>query len=170
MSMKIRKENQADSDAIGRLNDEAFSSREESKIVERLRTSGNLYLSLVAEEKGDIVGHIAFSPVVVEGHNLNTLVGLAPMSVNPKFQGKGIGSDLVRRSIEILRDQGMTAIFVLGHPEYYPRFGFKPASSHFGIRSTYDVSDDVFMAVELEDQSLDGISGIANYCTQFNEK
>ena len=168
--MKIRKENQADSDAIARLNDEAFSSREESKFVEGLRASGNLYLSLVAEEKGEIVGHIAFSPVVVEGHNLTTLVGLAPMSVNPKFQGKGIGSDLVRRSIEILRDQGMTAIFVLGHPGYYPRFGFKPASSHFGIRSTYDVSDDVFMAVELEDQSLDGINGVANYCAQFNGK
>ena len=126
-------------------------------------------MSLVAVRDDLIVGHILFTPVTIEseGRELAAL-GLAPMAVLPEQQRQGIGSLLVNVGLNRCRKEGLACVVVLGHPEYYPRFGFVPAS-HYGIKCEYDVPDEVFMAIELEDGALDGRSGTARYQPEFNE-
>lgn len=94
-------------------------------------------------------------------------MGLAPMAVLPEYQNKGIGSALVRAGLEQCRNLGFAAVIVLGHPEYYPRFGFKPAAG-FGIDSKYDIPEEVFMAIELEPGALSDLSGRAQYHEAFD--
>ena len=164
----IRKEKQDDEDSITKLNDMVFNSTEESAIVSRLRESGDLFLSLVAEIDSEIVGHVAFSRVTLDScEGDEVFMGLAPMSVAPGHQRKGIGSALVNQGIEILKEQSVAAVFVLGHKDYYPKFGFKPTQSTYGIKSTYDVPDEVFMALELKIDVLNDVEGIARYCGAF---
>ena len=114
--MNIRKESSTDEDAISKLNDEAFNTtEEESAIITRLRISEELHLSLVAvEDDGKIIGHIAFSPMTIDNYTGNEMfMGLAPMAVDPAYQGKGIGSALITNGIEMLREQNVAAVFVL---------------------------------------------------------
>lgn len=93
-------------------------------------------------------------------------MGLAPMAVRPGHQGKGIGSALVRAGLQACTDLGANAVIVLGHPEYYPRFGFLP-SSRFRLDSEYDVPDEVFLALELEPGALSALSGRVLYHEAF---
>jgi putative acetyltransferase len=164
--MRIRPEEPADAMAVRAVNEAAFGSGVEAEIVEKLRAQSDSLVSLVAELDGVVVGHIVFSPVSIEGHRGVRMMGLGPMAVLPNHQRQGIGSKLARAGLEQCRTRGISAVVVLGHSEYYPRFGFEPAS-RFGITSQYDVPDDVFMLVELESGSLHGVSGRAMYSDAF---
>jgi putative acetyltransferase len=135
--------------------------------VDALREQAEPIVSLVAEDRGAIVGHIMFSPVTLSGHPTLRLMGLAPMAVVPTHQRQGIGSALVTAGLEHCRQLGIAAVVVLGHPAYYPRFGFWP-STRFGIGCEYDVPDDVFMVMELEVGALRGVSGTVHYHAAFS--
>ncbi len=169
MTMAIRKEQDSDKESIWKVNAEAFETEAEANLVNALRDSGTPFISLLAEADEEIVGHILFTPVELTGDNSGlTLMGLAPMAVRPGFQRKGIGSQLVRAGVENCSIQGYDAIVVLGHPEYYPKFGFVP-SVKYGIKSEYDVPDEVFMVLELKENVLKGKSGIIRFHAAFGD-
>ena len=164
--MQIRFEQVTDIPAIHLLNCEAFESPTEADLVDVLRARAEEVISLVAEEAGDVVGHILFSPVTLPGTASLKAMALAPMAVRPARQRVGIGSALVRRGLEECRRRGIAAVVVVGHPEYYPRFGFERASG-FGISCEFEVPDDVFMAIELVDGSLRGKAGTVHFHGAF---
>ena len=166
--MIIRPEATADIAAIHALNEAAFPTNAEAGLVDRLRVLAESYIARVAVSDDETVGHIVFSPASIDGDTSIRVMGLAPMAVAPSYQRKGIGSDLVEAGTCACRDGGVAALVVLGHPEYYPRFGFQPASK-FGIGCEYDVPDEVFMAMELIAGSLDGKSGTIRYHPTFSE-
>lgn len=153
--MHIRPEQPDDITAIRRVNLGAFEGTTEADLVDALREQARPIVSMVAEDTGAIVGHILFSPVTLSSLPDLRIMGLAPMAVLPDRQRKGVGSALARAGITACRDLGYEAVVVLGHAEYYPRFGFVPAS-RFGLRSEYDVPDEVFMARELTPGALQG--------------
>jgi putative acetyltransferase len=164
--MLIRAEKENDLAAVHSVNVAAFETPSEANLVDALREQALPVVSLVAEENGGVVGHIMFSPVVLCGHPDAKVMGLAPMAVAPEHQRKGIGSKLVRAGLEQCRQLGFVAVVVLGHPEYYPRFGFSPAS-RFGIESEYDVPKEVFMAMELQAEALREKTGLVKYHAAF---
>jgi putative acetyltransferase len=131
-----------------------------------LRRHAAPIISLVAEEDANIVGHILFSPVMLAGEGSPTLMGLAPMAVVPARQRQGIGSSLVSEGLERCRRINAAAVVVLGHPEYYPRFGFVPGS-RLSLRCEYDVPENVFMVRELHEGALRGFAGIVRYHPVF---
>ena len=166
--MNIREERPSDIDGIWQVNAEAFETRSEADLVNELRNSGCTYISLVAETDNEVVGHILFTAVELTGEeNTVKILGLAPMAVLSDYQNKGIGSQLVKAGLDICRSLGYDAVVVLGHPDYYPKFGFKP-SAGYGIKSEYDVADEVFMVLELFPGSLSGHKGIIRYHEAFN--
>jgi serpin B len=135
----VREEQGGDIAAIRRVNELAFGQTAEADLVDTLRREGAVAVSLVAEVDGAIVGHILFSPVEIRSARfVGSGVGLGPMSVLPSLQRRGIGSALVREALRRCRAAGRTVVVVLGHAEYYPRFGFRPAGD-FGLRSEYEV-------------------------------
>src|SRR5574341_1853240 len=165
----IRPEEPRDIAAIRKVVEEAFGQPAEANLVDALRRNGKATLSLVAEDDGQIVGHILFSPVTIEsGDDQFAGIGVAPMAVLPESQSRGIGSLLVKRGLERCREAGHQFAVVLGHPEYYPRFGFVPAS-RFHLRCEYEVADEVFMAMELREGALQNRAGMARYQPEFNE-
>jgi putative acetyltransferase len=164
--MQIRLERPADVAAIHAINGAAFETSAEADLVDALRVRAAPIISLVADHDGSIVGHILFSPVSLTGHDELKIMGLAPMAVVPGQQRRGIGSALVREGLEHCRALGSGAVVVLGHPEFYPRFGFVPAL-RFGITSEYDVPDEAFMALELEIGVLEGKPGTVRYHPTF---
>ena len=167
--MLIRGEQPADLAAIRQVNEAAFGQPAEADLVDRLRANGKAVLSLVAEDNGMIVGHILFSEVSIDVNpQAVKLIGLAPLAVLPAHQRSSIGSQLSRAGLEHCRALGYDAAVVLGHPEYYPRFGFVPASQ-FGIKSEYDVRDEVFMAMELRERTLADCHGLVRYQAEFSE-
>jgi putative acetyltransferase len=164
---KIRAEGPEDADAIRRVNDLAFEQPLEGRLVEALRADGAAFVSLVAESGGAIIGHILFSPVTVEGGSpAGAAVALAPMAVVPDRQRQGVGSRLVREGLAACREAGVAAVIVLGHPEYYPRFGFLPAA-RFGLRCEFPVPPEVFFAQELVPGALAGSGGVVRYHPAF---
>lgn len=165
----IRPEMPEDARQVRTVNERAFGQRTEADLVDRLRESCAGSVSLVAVDDG-IVGHILFTPVVVAtaGRTVPGM-GLAPMAVLPERQRQGIGSRLVTRGLEILRDRGCPFVVVIGHPDYYPRFGFQPASRH-GFACQWDgVPDAAFMILILDANAMRDVSGIAKYREEFNE-
>jgi putative acetyltransferase len=167
--MIVRSEEPEDIAAIRIVNERAFGNAAEADLVDALRRNGKATISLVAEDDGRVVGHILFSPVTIEtGERELVGVGLAPMSVIPERQNQRIGSLLVEEGLRRCRENGHRFVVVLGHPAYYPRFGFVPASS-FGIKSEYDVADEVFMVMELQEGALSGCAGVVKYQLEFNE-
>jgi putative acetyltransferase len=163
----IRPETSADRPAIRTVVAAAFGQPAEADLVDALRDNGGVTLSLVAEREGEIVGHILFSPVTVEsGGGAFAALGLAPMAVAPSCQRQGIGSRLIRAGLEECRRVGHEVVVVLGHPEYYPRFGFVP-SKPLGIRYVDEVPDDVFMVLELRRGALAGRGGVVRYRPEF---
>lgn len=166
--MQIRVEKEDDRDAVHAVNQSAFETRAEADLVDALREQARPMVSLVAEDNGTVIGHIMFSPVTLSGHPDLMAMGLAPMAVAPEHQRKGVGSALVLAGLEQCRQLGTTAVVVLGHPRYYPRFGFTP-SSRFGIDSEYEVPEEVFMALELQPEALKGVSGRVKYHAAFSD-
>jgi len=165
--LTIRQEQLSDTASISRVHQEAFSHRTEADLVERLRTRGKFKISLTAEIKGQVVGHILFTEVNIKGSDSGlSILGLAPMAVLPEFQRRGVGSELIRRGLGLCQESGHDVVVVVGHPEYYPRFGFVPAS-RYGLRCEYDVPDDVFMALELRAGALRETSGLVRYQPEF---
>jgi putative acetyltransferase len=165
--MLIRSEEPKDYPGIYAVNASAFETPAEANLVEALRKEISPIISLVAEENEAIVGHILFSPVTLSGHAELKIMGLGPMAVVPAHQHNGIGSALVRAGVERCKELGYGAAVVLGHRGYYPRFGFTP-SIDYGIRSEYDVPQDVFMVMELQPGYLRGATGIIQYHAAFN--
>ena len=165
--MLIRAEKENDRDAVYSVNVSAFETASEANLVDTLREQAQPVVSLVAEDNGEVVGHIMFSPVFLSGYPNLKVMGLAPMAVVPEHQRKGIGSALIRAGLEQCKQLGFTAVVVLGHPVYYPRFGFSP-SSRFGIDSEYEVSEEAFMAMELHPGTLSGKTGTVKYHAAFS--
>jgi putative acetyltransferase len=165
--MGIRAERPGDISDIREVNLAAFDTSTEADLVDILRAQARPIVSLVAEDDGRITGHILFSPVTLSSAPALRMMGLAPMAVTPARQRQGIGSALVRAGVEECRRLGCAAVVVLGHADYYPRFGFMPASSHFGLVSEYDVSDPEFMALELHAGVLQDKAGTVRYQSAF---
>jgi len=164
--VQIRYENENDRAGVQAVNEAAFETAAEASLVNALREQARPVISLVADNRGVIVGHILFSPVVLDGHPDLKIMGLAPMAVLPAQQRKGIGSALVRAGLEECSKLGFGAVVVLGHPEYYPRFGFLP-SRHFGIDCEYEVPEGVFMVKELQAGYLRAATGTIKYHAAF---
>jgi putative acetyltransferase len=165
----IREEQSQDVAAIREVNIGTFGQPQEADIVDKLRENCDDLLSLVAEVQDQVVGHILFSPVTIDsGERALGGMGLAPMAVLPDYQRQSIGSELVRAGIASLAARQCPFVIVLGHPDYYPRFGFKPAS-RYGISSDWQVPDAAFMILILDRAKLQGISGVAKYRPEFAE-
>jgi putative acetyltransferase len=166
MPVRIRSEETGDARHIRAINVAAFQGDSEANLVDLLRQRADPLISLVAHDGEHIVGHIMFSPVTLSSGDEFFGMGLAPMAVAPVKQRQGIGSALVERGLEECRLIGMEAVVVLGHPQFYPRFGFAPAS-RFGLRCEYDAPDEAFMALELRGSALKGKTGTIRYHPAF---
>lgn len=165
MRTTIRPESPADLDAIRQVNCLAFGQDDETRLVDALRDGGFVRVSLVAEQDGQIVGHILFSdlPIITTSGTVPALA-LAPMAVLPEFQRQGIGSELVRRGLDVCREQGHRIVIVLGHPDFYPRFGF---SSDLAQPLLSPFSGEAWMALELVPGALEGVAGRVEYPPPF---
>jgi len=162
--IEIRDEQPDDIDAVREVNRQAFGQPDEGRIVDALREHDGVLVSLVAVIHGTVVGHIMFSPLTV-----GSLVGagLGPMAVLPEYQRRGIGSRLVRQGLERLRRDGCPFIVVIGHPEFYPRFGFQPAGAR-GLSCQWEVDADAFMVAVLNADVSGNLAGMAKYRPEFS--
>jgi putative acetyltransferase len=162
--IEVREEQPEDVAAIREVNRQAFGQDAEGALVDALRAGGGSLLSLVATLDGRVVGHIMFSPL-----HVGDVMGaaLAPMAVLPDHQGRGIGSQLVGAGIRRLEEAGCPFVIVLGHAGYYPRFGFTPASER-GITCPWDVADDVFRLLVLDEGRMASVTGQAVYRSEFS--
>ena len=167
--IEIRQEEAGDEDSVRRVNLAAFSDGSEAALVDRLRVSCDNHLAFVAVANGDVVGHIVFSPSTVDGCEVSGM-GLAPMAVLPAYQRKGIGSQLVRHGLEHLRQSGCPFVIVVGHPDYYPRFGFERASKHRLVTQWEEVPDEAFMVVVFDTEALPKTGGTARYRDEFKDE
>jgi len=166
--MDIRTEKPEDLEAVRNVNIAAFGRENEANLVDRLRGIGSTF-SWVAVQSDRIVGHLLFSLVTVEGKcskNLSVL-GLAPVAVLPNYQRQGIGTRMIREGLKECGRSGFQAVVVLGHPHFYSRFGFIPASRN-SLRCEYDVPDEAFMVLELESGALQESSGTVKYRSEFS--
>ena len=166
--MKIRPETNKDQQHIYKVHHLAFGQEDESKIVDKIRAGENYIneLSLVMENKGNIIGHILFSKIKIKGVKDFETLALAPMAILPNFQNQNIGSQLVRAGLAKAKELNFDAVIVLGHKDYYPKFGFQPAST-WKIKCPFEVPDEVFMAIELHQGSLIEKAGTVEYPKEF---
>ena len=168
----VRSETPEDASEIRRVNELAFGTPAEANLVEALRDRGKAVLSLVAVEDNRVVGHLLLSPVTIgSGEPVDetfSALGLGPMAVLPEHQRRGIGSLLIESALNTSRKAGHDCVVLVGHAEYYPRFGFVPAS-RFGLQCQYDVPDEVFMAMELREGTLTRHKGMVRYQPEFDE-
>jgi len=161
----IRPEQAADRAQVRVVNEAAFGRSDEADLIDRLRVEGAVLLSLVAEIDSRIVGHILFSQMTVDTtEGPLAAVSLAPMAVLPDHQGRQIGSQLVRRGLAVLQAAGERIVIVLGHKEYYPRFGFSVEKARY-LASPFPA--EAFMAMELADEALAGVRGSVRYASAF---
>ncbi|MED2040006.1 N-acetyltransferase [Bacillus wiedmannii] len=149
---------------------EEFSDKKEHELVKRIRECDAFIpeLSIVAVDE-EVVGHILLSKITIErgGTSVESLA-LAPVSVAPIHQRKGIGGKLIAAALEKAKELGYRSVVVLGHPEYYPKFGFKKASE-WNIKAPFEVPEEVFMVVELRENALEGVEGVVQYSSAFAE-
>ena len=164
MNIIIRQEQNTDYEIVFELienafNGQTYSDGSEGELVYRLRQSKSFEprLSLVAEDEGLLVGHILFTPIqLINNDSIISSLALAPVAVSPEYQRKGIGSQLINEGHRIARELGYQSIIVMGHPNYYPYFGYQP-TVNWGIRSPFDVPPEYFMALELTPDSLKNV-------------
>ncbi|VEF47566.1 N-acetyltransferase GCN5 [Bacillus freudenreichii] len=151
---------------------EEYSDKKEHLLVNRIRKSDAFIpeLSLVAIDKDkEIVGYILLSKVtIVKDDKTVDSLALAPVSVTPEHQKRGIGSQLIHAALKRAKEIGYHSVIVLGHSDYYPKFGFKQARL-WNIQAPFDVPDDVFMALELTENSLENVEGVVHYSNAFLE-
>jgi putative acetyltransferase len=169
-SFYICPESPDDFPAIYEVNREAFGQDGEARLVSALREDGDYdpELSLVAVHDGKIIGHIMFPPVNIVSDTATTpALALAPLSVHQDYQCRGIGAALVEEGLGECRRLGHRIVIVVGHPGYYPRFGFTCARDN-GIHAPFPCPDEAFMALGLSDTALDGISGTVEYPLAFD--
>ncbi len=167
-TIRIREENSGDIKKIHSIHKLAFESSTEAQLVDLLRLKGKATISLVAEDCGEVIGHILFSPVAIDPPALSLHdLGLAPVSVIPERQGQGIGKALINEGLQRSKGQGVHLVVVLGDPAYYTKFGFRRASD-FGLSNQYQAGEH-FMALELVPGISDNISGTVKYAPEFEE-
>jgi putative acetyltransferase len=163
----IRPEQTEDIDAIRRVNELAFEQSAEAEIVDRLRQNEDDIISLVAIRDEQIIGHILFSPMTIQGEvEISGAMGLAPMSVLPECQRQGIGSKLIETGLNVLKTRHCPLVIVLGHPEYYPKFGFVPAC-RLGLKCQWPVPEGAFLALRLDPHLPIPIHAVAQYRPEF---
>lgn len=168
--LSVRPETEDRIAAIRRINEAAFGRPAEGALVDALRRGDSFIpeLSLVAEQDGEPVGHILFSRIQIRsGDAAHEAVALAPMAVLPAYQNRGIGSHLVRHGLAACERLGQKVVVVLGHPDFYPRFGFQPASL-YGITPPFPVPDEVFMVYSADKARLREVSGVVVYPPAFD--
>lgn len=166
--MNIRNESVNDWAAVRLVNSLAFGREDEGALIDALREKGTIICSLVAELDGQIAGHALFSPATLDDRGNETVVAaLGPVAVRPEYQGHGIGTALILAGLEICRERGFPLAIVLGHPGYYPRFGFRP-SRPLGIRWEHDAPEEAFMVLELQEGTLAGAGGVIRYQPEFD--
>lgn len=164
----IRPERETDYIAVNQVHLSAFGGPDEAALVRRLRKNGKAPISLVAEEDDRVIGHLMFSPVQISGAAIELRgLGLAPVGVLPAYQRQGAGTGMIQLGLKMAQLGGYDFVVVLGDPEYYQRFGFRPASS-FGLSNEYGI-DEEFMALELKRGCLAEISGLVQYASEFTE-
>jgi putative acetyltransferase len=167
--MIIRIEKEDDYSPVKALNEIAFAQPDEAELVSKLRQNPDYIpeLSLVAEENNKIIGHILFTTIeIVDGDQRHKSLALAPMSVLPEHQNKGVGSALIEAGFQKAHELGFASVIVLGHPKYYPRFGFIPAEQ-FNIHPPVEEWSPSFFAKELTEGSLKDVSGTVQYLPEF---
>lgn len=170
--ISIRSEKPEDYKSIYDLNKLAFNGEVEAKLVNNLRETKGFVpeLSLVAIKDGEVVGHILFSIIHIQTDtNKIPVLALAPMAVLPKHQKQGIGSMLVGEGLKKCKELGYKAVILVGHPDYYPRFGFTHAKEK-GLKLPFDAPDEAFMVYEIIHQALEGIKGMVVYPPEFAEE
>jgi len=163
----IRAERPEDAPAVRRVHLAAFGRPDEADLVERLRLNRHAVVSLVAEAGGEVVGHLLFSPVTIDGAARGNGVALAPVAVLPAFQRRGIGAGLVYAGLNVCRASGNGFAVLRGEPQYYRRFGFRPAAER-KLVDEYG-SGSAFMVMELVDGALPPGGGLVRYTTEFSE-
>lgn len=174
--MRIRQENNHDFEAVFNLiqkafQSEPFSDHKEQFLVERLRKSDAFIpeLSMVAEIDGKVVGHILLTKLKIKNEtNEFESLALAPISVMPEFQGKGIGKELIISSHTKAKELGYKSIVLLGHEKYYPKFGYKQADK-YGIELPFEVPKENCMVIALTEKGLHGVNGLVEYPKEFGE-
>ena len=167
-AVEIQQETAADYSKVRVVNVAAFKRDNEANLVDALRNNNDAFvreLSLIANRGNEIVGYTLFSKIKIAGHENHRDLALGPVAVKPEFQGQGIGSQLIRTGLRKAAELGYDSVLLLGHPEYYPRFGFKPAS-HWNITTSYNAPAATFLR-ELREGSLIGISGLVQYAPEF---
>jgi len=167
--MTIRPETQEDLALIHHVNQEAFARNHEADVVDRLREQGALIISLVAVQDSAVLGHIAFSPIDIASER-SSFKGLAlgPLAVLPSHQNKGTGSQLVRPGLEECRRLGHKVIVLVGHLDYYPRFGFVPARAK-GLECEFQVPDEAWMVLEIGEDALAIRQGKVSFHPEFRQ-
>ncbi|GAA0611035.1 N-acetyltransferase [Virgibacillus siamensis] len=178
MNFIIRQEQKSDYVLTEKVVEIAFASAEQSdqnehKLVSRIRQSEAFIpeLSLVAVSKDNdkILGHILLSNILInDGNQKADSLALAPVSVLPDCQNKGIGRTLIQKALEKAKKLGFQSVIVLGHPDYYPKFGFRK-SSQWQIKAPFEVPEEALMAIELQEASLNNVSGVIEYPSVFFE-
>ena len=165
----VRSETAEDYPAVRQVNELAFGRPNEAVLVDKLRAVAEPQISLVAVKDGQVVGHIFFSPVSIEISDSASLVlGLGPLAILPEYQQQGLGSQLVREGLKECQRIGCNVVVLIGHPEYYPRFGFVPAKQK-ELACEYPVPDEVFMLAELKPEAINGRRGLVKYRPEFSD-
>ena len=165
--IKILHEKPGDIKSVHEINLQAFETEAEADLVDKLRGVVEPYISLVAKEDDQVLGHILFTPVSIANTTIRAM-GLGPMAVSPCRQGQGIGSSLIKQGLQACTDINVDAVFVLGEPEYYTRFGFEHASNK-GLYYKSEKFGPYFFVLELSAGSIDGLSGEVEYHELFDD-
>lgn len=171
LAFQIEEEKPDDIPGIRNVNIKAFNTFDEANVVDTLRNSSPVFISLVAKHKKAVIGYILFTPAVIvtpENEKMNGM-GLAPLAVSPKFQGYGIGSALCRRGLKEMAVAGHPFVVVLGHPGFYTRFGFTPAKQYDIVCEYQDVPDEAFMIKVFDVEIMQDVMGTACYRPEFNK-
>jgi putative acetyltransferase len=166
----IEPESQIDIEGIHQVNIEAFGRVGEASVVDELRNNCETFISLVAKSRDEVIGHILFTAAHVKQPNGDVVegLGLAPLAVSPDHQGIGVGSALCKAGLDTAERLGFPFVIVLGHPGYYPHFGFEPAGNHGIVCSYPDVPREAFMIKILDTERMSDVSGVVYYRPEFD--